>query len=160
MRLNKTALRVLFNPFTMTWASLEGPLSGAMFITHQGKRLWVSREAHSSSTWKSSLLLRVCTFAYSWVDVVALWRCVCLAWASNPNQQLLITDILSACFFPGDIFSNSTEILRRFQKMTTKFKRKVAATVSAGGGRGSSLHLSKRPSQWQPPQSYQCESRR
>lgn len=72
MRPKKLVLRVPFNPFTMTWESLEGPLSGAMFIAHQGKRLWVSREAHSSSTWKSSLLLRVCVFAYSWVDVVAL----------------------------------------------------------------------------------------
>ena len=50
-------------------------------------------------------------------------------------------------FFSWGIFSNSTEVLRRFQKMTTKFKRKDAVTVSAGGGRGSSLHVRKCPGQ-------------
>lgn len=95
-----------------------------MFITHQGKRLWVSREAHWSSTWKSSLLSRVCAFVYSRVDVVALWRCVCLAWASNRNQQLLFMEFQSACFFPWGHFLqlnwNSKEISKNDHQVQEK----------------------------------------
>lgn len=88
----------------MTWESLEDPLSGAMFIIHQGKRLWVSREAHSSSTRKSSLRLGVCVFAYSWL-MLLLYEGVCV-WH---GAQIQISNFCSwnsnlYVFFLGNFF--------------------------------------------------------
>ena len=149
MRLNKTALRVLLKPFSMTWASLEGPLSGAEPCSSPIRgRGCGSAGRHIEVLPGRVLFSHVFVLLFIAGLMLLLYEGVCV-WH---GPQIEISNFCSwnsnlHVFFPGDIFSNSTEILRRFQKMTTKFKRKGAATVSAGGGRGSSLRISKRPGQ-------------
>lgn len=96
----KISPRVLCIPLITMRKSLGVPPSGPMFIIQQGQRWRISMEVF----WVLSgvfLFLWVFVFGTSgWGDAVGLRGCMCSAWASNPNEQLLFLDFwFTRCFW-------------------------------------------------------------